>query len=99
VLNERASALHFAVRRNHPEIAKLLIEKGAIVDIRDVNDLTLPHNAAWNGNLEMVRLLVESGANIRAISDDGRTPLSCAQNNRQHDTVSFIKARLASTSN
>ena len=97
--NERASALHFAVRGNHPEIARLLIEQGARVDIRDVNDLTPLHNAAWSGDMEMVKLLIESGADIRATSNDGRTPLSCAQRNNQYDTANFIRTRLTSNSN
>jgi ankyrin repeat protein len=96
--NERASALHFAVRGNHPEIARLLIEQGARVDIRDVNDLTPLHNAAWSGDMQMVKLLIESGADIRATSNDGSTPLSCAQNANQYDIANFIKARLASNS-
>jgi len=36
------------------------------------------HWAAGNGHLEVVRLLVEYGADVNAVSDTGRSPLQMA---------------------
>lgn len=44
------------------------------------------HIAAWSGNLDQVRRLVESGADLTALSDDGKTALEWA-NGGGHDTV------------
>ena len=93
------SALHVAVRSGQPEIARLLLESGAEVDIRDHNDFTPLHNAAWNGNLEMVKLLLAAGANITARDYSGFTPLACANRNNHVEVIEFIEARLQSASN
>jgi ankyrin repeat protein len=93
------SALHVAVRTNQPEVARLLLDSGATVDIRDQHDYTPLHNAAWNGNLEMVKLLLASGANITARNYSGDTPLSCAYDNNKFEVIEFIKTKLQSASN
>jgi hypothetical protein len=88
------SALHLAVREGHVEIAQVLIDRGAQVDVLDPDDFTPLHNAAWNGNLEMTELLLEAGADIEASTYDGDTPLSLAQNNDQAQVAEFIQAKL-----
>jgi ankyrin repeat protein len=37
------------------------------------------HNAAWNGHLESVELLVDKGADINLAAYDGRTAYHCAR--------------------
>ncbi|AEO55723.1 hypothetical protein MYCTH_2299842 [Thermothelomyces thermophilus ATCC 42464] len=68
------SALHLAAHAS-PECARLLLEHGARVDIRDAYGRTPLHWAAEAGHGAVVRLLVEAGANINAASDDGLKPL------------------------
>jgi ankyrin repeat protein len=54
-------ALHFAVA--HPDVVRLLLERGADPNIRDEGDDAMPlHFAAERGDLEVVTLLVEHGA-------------------------------------
>jgi hypothetical protein len=86
--------LHIAVREGHLEISKLLIDRGAEIDVLDRKDFTPLHNAAWNGNLEMTKLLLDAGADIEASTYDGDTPLSLAQNNDQAQVAEFIQAKL-----
>jgi hypothetical protein len=88
------SALHIAVREGHLDIAKLLIDRGAEIDVLDRKDFTPLHNATWNGNLEMTKLLLDAGANIEASTYDGDTPLTLAQNNDQAQVAAFIQAKL-----
>jgi len=88
------SALHLAVREGQLDIARLLIDRGAEVDVLDTKDFTPLHNAAWNGNLEMTELLLDAGADINASTYDGDTPLSLAQNNHQAQVAAFIQAKL-----
>jgi hypothetical protein len=60
------SALHFAAFRGRTSIAKMLLEHGAKVDIRDVVGRTPLHDAARGGRLECAKLLLLHGANIEA---------------------------------
>lgn len=93
------SALHLAARSGQQEIAQLLIDSGATVDIRDLSDYTPLHNAAWNGNLDIVKLLLNSGADITARNYSGLTPLACAYRNNQIEVIEFIEGKLQSASN
>ena len=45
------------------------------------------HLAAWSGNVEVARLLVETGAHINAGSDNGDTPLILACQHGNSDVV------------
>lgn len=65
-------------------MVNLLIANGADVNAQDFEDYTPLHNAAWNGHLEIVKTLVNQGANINLASYDGSTPYSCT---RKHPEV------------
>ena len=93
------TALHLAVRDGHLDIAQLLIDFGATVDIRDLSDYTPLHSATWNGNLDMVKLLLNAGADITARNYSGLTPLACAYRNNQIEVIEFIEGKLQSASN
>jgi ankyrin repeat protein len=80
--NQTASALYSAVSFQHNDIAELLINYGADVnwlwdDEREFFGTPL-HAAAWNNDVEMVRQLIENGAdpNLRSRWRRGTTPLS-----------------------
>lgn len=88
------SALHWAARSDQQEMAQLLINSGATVDLRDLSDYTPLHNAAWNGNLGMVKLLLDAGADITARNYLGDTPLACAYRNNQVEVIQFIEGKL-----
>lgn len=46
------------------------------------------HLAAWSGKVEVARLLVESGAEVDACSENGDTPLILACQHGNSDVVS-----------
>jgi ankyrin repeat protein len=93
------SPLHLAVRDGHQDIARLLIDSGAYVDVRDHNDYTPLHNAAWNGNLDMVKFLLDAGADINAVNYSGDTVLSCAQDKHRPEVIRFLEDKLQLGSN
>ena len=80
-----------AVQRN--DIARTLIEHGANVNGKAVNDLTALHTAAARGNLESAKLLLDHGADINAASTDGKTPLSYAEEHNHPEMVAFLQNR------
>src|ERR1700745_493585 len=68
------NALHWVVRSGDRSGAKSLVKAG--INVNKAGDLgyTPLHVACMRGDVEMVRLLVESGANLFAKSEDDTTP-------------------------
>ena len=56
-------------------VARLLLERGADVNVRIQNQLTPLHLASRRGKLEMTRILLDHAAKIDAMSSLGNTPL------------------------
>jgi ankyrin repeat protein len=71
------TALMEASRRGktHHEIAAALIQAGAEIDARDPYGVTPLLFAAISGSPETIRMLLKSGANVKARDVDGRTAL------------------------
>ena len=57
------------------EIARLLIEKGAVVGARDESGFSVLEAAATMNNVEVARLLLANGADPNTPDDSGFTPL------------------------
>src|SRR6185312_14076896 len=72
------NALHCVVRWGDFSAAKVLIAGG--IDVNKAGDLgyTPLHVACMKGNTDMIQLLVESGADLFAMSE-GETPFSIAR--------------------
>ena len=74
-LKEGFTALFMASDYGHLEVARLMIEKGAKLDLRDNNDATALYIASRNGHLEVARLLIEKGATVDLQTMHGATAL------------------------
>ncbi|VDB88203.1 unnamed protein product [Peniophora sp. CBMAI 1063] len=79
------TALHNAMsmRRNEPDevdVVRVLLDYGVDPNRRaEVPDgLTAVHLAAWSGNIECLRLLLQSGAEVGVLAHGRGTPLHCA---------------------
>jgi hypothetical protein len=83
--HEDENALHVAIHRDDTESAKLLIEAG--IDIHQPGDLghTPLHEACVWGNMEVVRMLVERGADVFALTE-GEPPFTLARYGK-HDAI------------
>ena len=60
---------------NRIEIAKWLLEKGALIDEKDAQGLSALHCAVMSNNLKIVEFLLKQGADINAKDNWGNTPL------------------------
>lgn len=71
-------ALHQASVRGHLSIVKLLLVRGADVNLQDHSKQTALHCAAGGGHDEIVDILLEHGATATLLNIEGRTALHSA---------------------
>ncbi len=76
--NYQETPLHVGALNNAYASVKLLLQKGAYVDIQDHWDETPLHNAAYAGNRTLAKLLLENGANPNTLNDHDLSPLHVA---------------------
>ena len=72
------------------EVARLLISKGARVNATQAEGITALHEAASSGDVEIVRMLLDAGADPLARSSFG-TPLDLALKNRHEETAALLR--------
>ncbi len=70
--------LYFAANSNSVEVAKLLIDQGADVSVRDNKGRTPIHSAAVQNSVEVAKLLIDQGADVSIRDYRGRTPIHSA---------------------
>jgi ankyrin repeat protein len=73
--NDFANGTSLLHNCNKEEIARLLIENGAIVNSTNKIGATPLHFATNRGDETMVRLLIECGAHVNSLDETGRSPL------------------------
>lgn len=82
--------LHSAVAANHNMIAKMLMEAGAEVNVKQEKGITPLHSAAHHGNIDLLIVLLEAGAEITARTEEGRTPADMAAEKGYHDIAKIL---------
>lgn len=70
--------LHEACNHGWYEVAFRLVQAGANVNAKGLDNETPLHDAAINGHLKLVKLLCEKGADIYAKNSKGKTPVDVA---------------------
>lgn len=89
-------ALLHAYVRDQKDAVDFLLEKDGNWDVTGVNNGTALHRAAWSGDLDMIRRLVERGADIGNRDNPfGATPLSWAHHNRQQAVFDWFREHCA----
>jgi ankyrin repeat protein len=87
------TALHLAAFFGEEETARTLIDAGAEVNVVARNatiHVTPLHSAAAGSHAEIVKLLLEHGADPNAAQDGGFTPLHSAAQNDDRDSVEAL---------
>ncbi len=84
------TALIIAVDHNRNDIVKLLLQKNADVNHKDVTGRTALMYAIENNNTEIVKLLLNSGADVNQTNKAGQTALIIAVNHNRNDIVKLL---------
>ena len=66
--------LHLAAGNGRKEVAQILVESGAEVNVADGDGRTPLHWAAKRGHKEVAQLLIENGADKDMADNEGNTP-------------------------
>src|SRR6185312_8018751 len=75
----RVYPLHSAAAGNYTQIARMLIENNAQVNVKQQAGATALHSAAQNGNIDLLILLLEHGADVNIRMEGGKLPADLAR--------------------
>ncbi|CAJ1068897.1 ankyrin repeat and death domain-containing protein 1B [Xyrichtys novacula] len=84
------TALHYAVAGRNKEAVQFLLQRRVKVDQKDKYGVAPIHLAAWFGSLEILKLLVQAGAEQKVENEEGLNILHCAAINNHTDIVEYI---------
>ena len=82
--------LTWAVKNGKNDIVKLLVESGAKINAKGIDDETSLHVAVNKNNIEIVRYLLNNGADINSKEILGWTPLMNSISNQFDDITYFL---------
>ena len=87
------TALHFAAQEGSLDISKLLLDNVARVDVQDAYGNTALNRAVFfsGGSGELIRLLLEHGADRNLKNRKGISPLDLANRTTNFDLKQFFK--------
>ena len=90
--SDEFSLLYILVDRNHISCVKEFLRCKANLNIKNLKSgLTPLHIACYNDNLEMIKILLEGGANINEVDNKGNTPLSFLVKYGKDKLIKFLK--------
>ncbi|KAM3611907.1 uncharacterized protein V6R79_025675 [Siganus canaliculatus] len=84
------TALHYAVAGRNKEAVQLLLQRRVKVDQKDKFGVAPIHLAAWFGSLEILKLLVQAGAEQKVENEKGLNIMHCAAINNHTEIVEYI---------
>ncbi|KAM6930997.1 ankyrin repeat and death domain-containing protein 1A [Xenentodon cancila] len=87
---DNRTALHFAVAGKNNEAVQLLLQRRVKVDQKDKYGVTPIHLAAWFGSLEILKSLVQAGAEQKVENEEGLNIMHCAAINNHTEIMEYI---------
>lgn len=77
--NKGNTPLHWASMKDRADTVALLIDNGADIEAKDVDNWTALHYAAAFASLQTVEVLVDNGADKNSLTKDGNIPVNYAK--------------------
>jgi ankyrin repeat protein len=74
-LYSKYTLLHRASYCGQLDVVRLIVNRGADIYIRDVNNNTALHLAAASGSVDIIKLLLDKGMSVNLTNTTGSTPL------------------------
>lgn len=74
------------------KIVRLLIDKSADMNAKDMFGMTALMHAAERGHNDVVKLLIDESTDVNAKDNRGRTALSIAREEEYDNTVDVLRA-------
>lgn len=94
--NIGCSELFYAVNRNDIKNIKILLSYDNIdINIKNMWDETPLHEACYNGNIEIVQMLLEKNADLNLQDKDFNTPLILSSMNGHYGVVKLLISKNA----
>lgn len=96
----KVTPAHFLVKtkrdphKDSVALMELLIEFGADIDCEDDMDYTPLHEAAQNGDFELARALVQRGARVLKVTQDGFVPEELAHMHHERQIESYLQEKI-----
>ena len=87
----RNTALHAALAARAWEVARLLLERGADVRLRDSEGSTPLHGAAAGGSADLAEQILARGADVNARDNAGKTPLTRAEEHGRAEAAAVLR--------
>ena len=86
------TALHFAAQNNDAKIGKLLIDSGALLDLKDKHGNSPLWRATFssNGNGDFISMLLAHGADRNLKNSNGISPFDLAKTIANYNVVGFF---------
>uniref|UniRef100_A0A674ESB8 Euchromatic histone-lysine N-methyltransferase 1b n=1 Tax=Salmo trutta TaxID=8032 RepID=A0A674ESB8_SALTR len=87
------TAMIWATEYKHLNQVKLLLNKGADINIRDKEENICLHWAAFSGSVEIAELLLEAKCDLHAVNIHGDSPLHIAARENRLECVILLLSR------
>lgn len=89
----RNTPLQAALLSGQYATAKILLDHGADVLVRQSKGFTPMHEASLLGRNDLVQLLLDHGAEINSVADNGQTPLAEAMRGKHEELAAWLKTK------
>lgn len=93
---DNTSLLSMALKNSHSEMARLLIAKGASIDIKDGDEMTPLMLACIHNDLPLVKALLDKGVDVNSNDNKGSTALTYSISEKRNKIVPLLLAKGAS---
>jgi len=87
----KVSSLHSSAAARRPDIAVLLLAKGANPNLRGQAGITVFHEVAATGQIDLAEMLLQHGGDVNATDNSGKTPLAHAIDSKQDAMAVWLR--------